>query len=454
MPRILLLGCTDMLPPFERWPASDWKAAHAACPESAEAWHAATHDADVCVVDAARLAPAAVASLCARPDAPALVALSCFDDQARAQALLAAGCADVLALPQSEEAIAQSLAKALRTRELARENRALREALSGTASYGGLLTRDPTLLGVFQTLRSVADTRACVLFEGESGTGKTELAREVHRQSGRAAGPFVELNCGALPEALLEAELFGHARGAFTGAARDREGRFEAADRGTLFLDEIAAASPALQIKLLRVLESGQLERLGESRTRSVDVRLLCAANRPLLEEVRAGRFREDLYFRIHVVALRVPPLRERRGDIALLAAYYLARFRALHGRGPAELDAEALALLARHDWPGNVRELAHLLERAVLLCGGARLTLPDAAALLPRVDPATPVPAGDDPPPLGPLKQAMAIPERRFLLRALEACGGNRERAAELLGINRATLFHKLRRHGIRKGA
>jgi DNA-binding NtrC family response regulator len=458
MPQILLLECADLLPDLGGRLPADWTVASARLPDTRAEWAPALHGADLCVVDAARLGARELEALLDGPAAPALIALAGFGSPAGREVLLERGCADVLELPVPADVLQQALTKALRARALLRENRALRDALAAPTSYGGLLTRDPGLQAVFRTLQSVADTRACLLFEGESGTGKTELARAVHQHSTRASGPFVELDCGALPEALLEGELFGHARGAFTGAVRERAGRFEAADGGTLFLDEIASASPALQVKLLRVLESGRLERLGETRTRQVDVRLLCATNRPLSAEVRAGRFREDLYFRIHVVALAVPPLRERVGDVPLLIAHYLERFRALHARGPREVDAEALAWFAGHGWPGNVRELAHLVERAVLLCNGTTLGLADARALLPR-DPASAAasaaqPAQFDELPLGPLKQALAIPERRLLLRALEACGGNRERAAVLLGINRATLFHKLRKHGIRKCA
>jgi DNA-binding NtrC family response regulator len=367
--------------------------------------------------------------------------------------------------------------RALERRRLDRENRALRRDLRGATALGGLLSADPRMRELFELIDTVAPTRAHLLITGESGTGKTVLARAVHERSGRAEAPFVEVNCGALPETLLESELFGHAKGAFTGASADRPGKFEAADGGTLFLDELGTASPELQVRLLRVLESQRFERVGETRTRQVDVRLIAATNADLAAEVRAGRFREDLYYRIRVVTLEPPPLRERPGDVLLLAEAFLERFARLHDRTVEGFAPEALEALINHPWPGNIRELLHAVERGVLLSpgpwveskalppevrrGGAQSPLGHGS---PATEPATadpvtlegppprplPQPAPAVAPPLGPLKEMLEVPERAFVVRALEHCRGSRQEAARLLGISRTTLFHKMRKYDL----
>lgn len=379
------------------------------------------------------------------------------------------------------EALA-AVRRALERRRLDRENRALRRDLRGAAELEGLLSADPRMRELFGLIDTVAPTRAHLLITGESGTGKTVLARAVHQRSQRAEAPFVEVNCGALPETLLESELFGHAKGAFTGATGDRPGKFEAADGGTLFLDELGTASHELQVRLLRVLESQQFERVGETRTRQVDVRLIAATNANLAEEVRAGRFREDLYYRIRVVTLEPPPLRERPGDVLLLAEAFLERFARLHERPLEGFAPEALEALVNHPWPGNIRELLHAVERGVLLSKGPWVEVgalppevrelsagsplghashpgahPQAAgAILERGAPPWGVPdpnrtgVGVPPVPLGPLKEMLAVPERAFLVRALEHCRGSRQEAARLLGISRTTLFHKMRKYDL----
>jgi DNA-binding NtrC family response regulator len=275
------------------------------------------------------------------------------------------------------------------------------------------------------------------------------LARALHARSGRARGPFVEVNCGAIPPSLLESELFGAARGAFTGATKDRPGRFEVAHGGTLFLDEIGTASAELQVKLLRFLQDRAFERVGENETRTADVRVVAATNVDLAAAVREGRFREDLLWRLRVVSVVVPPLRERVGDVTLLAERILDRLAAEHGRPRRALSEAALAVLARHPFPGNVRELEHRLERAVLLARGESIQPADLGDDLldarPRgVDRASLFQPGRS------LKDLLEPLEREILVAALEHCGGSRKDAAALLDIDRTTLFNKMRRHGL----
>jgi two-component system response regulator AtoC len=387
------------------------------------------------------------------PGDPLVVLCDTFGAPEDGAELLAAGAFDCLPRPATPEQAAACVGRGLRQRELQDENRRLRSRGSETGRFAELLSRDPRMLELFSLVEAVADSDASLLIEGESGTGKTRLARALHAASGRADGPFVEVNCGAIPESLLESELFGHAKGAFTGADREREGKFEAAHGGTLFLDEIATASPDLQVKLLRVLESRRFERVGETRTREVDVRLVAATNRRLLDEVAAGRFREDLLYRIQVVTLEVPPLRERSGDVVLLAERFAERFAREFGRPDRGFSDEALRALVAHGWPGNVRELEHAIQRAVLLARGPRVELGDLPPELARLGPTTaadrPALSGDEPP-LGPLKDMLAMPERRFVERALEAAAGNRTEAARILDVTRSTLFNKMRRHGL----
>jgi DNA-binding NtrC family response regulator len=419
-------------------------------------------DHDVIVCEIALLG--ARAGHASRPaDGPGLILTSAFgsvEDEVRA---LRDGALACLSKPVDLEQLLLSVTRAIETRALARENVRLKADLEEKHRLGSLLTRDPETRRVLEIAGSLAPTRATILIEGESGTGKTLLARAIHQASG--GGPFVEVSCGALPSTLLESELFGHARGAFTGATRDRAGKFEAADGGTLFLDEIGAAPLELQQKLLRVLQDKTFERLGEVRTRTADVRVVAATNEDLEAAVAKGRFREDLYWRIRVVALRLPPLRERREDVALLAAHFLERFRAEHRRPITEIAPDALALLTSSPWPGNVRELEHCIERAVLLAPGPRIQVGDLGL---RTPPGTASRAAGGGPPSSPddlvsslrslfganrpftLREALAIPEREILRLALELQGGHRQATARMLGVNRSTLFNKMRRYGL----
>lgn len=363
------------------------------------------------------------------------------------------GAADLLRKPFAAEQAKLSIERALERSTLVRENESLRQALDDRVQVGNLIGEDPRMQAIFKTVRAVADTRTTVLVTGESGTGKTVVARALHAMSSRRNGPFVEVNCGALPESLLESELFGHVRGAFTGATRDKPGKFEAAQGGTIFLDEIGTSTPAFQVRLLRVVQDRVLERVGDNRTVELDVRIVLATNLDLEQAVADGRFREDLFYRINVVTIEMPPLRARADDVPALAMHFLRRFAKDHGKRVERFTPTALGLLRRARWPGNVRQLENVVERAVVFSTGTTLDVPDlptnlveqaAAAVA-----AEPVLALDQP--VQPLRASLEIAEKAILEQALRHCDGNRERAAKVLGINRSTLFAKLRRFGVR---
>jgi DNA-binding NtrC family response regulator len=367
-----------------------------------------------------------------------------------------AGAADFLPKPFSNEQVQVAVDRALERALLVRENQDLRTALDDRVRIDNLIGSDPRMQGIFKTARAIADTRTTVLITGESGTGKTVLARALHSMSSRRNGPFIEVNCGALPESLLESELFGHVRGAFTGASKDKPGKFEAAHGGTIFLDEIGTSSPAFQVKLLRVLQDRVVERVGDNQTVTVDVRIVLATNIDLEQAVREGKFREDLYYRVNVVTIEMPPLRSRPADIPDLARHFLQRFNRDHGKSIAGFTAAALHALQAAPWPGNVRQLENIVERAVVFCAGRTIGIDDLPPTIQRPDPSLiqlPVDTmGSDGTAIPmQLKDALGAAEKRILEQALQHCGGNRERAARTLGINRSTLFAKLRRYGVR---
>jgi NtrC-family two-component system response regulator AlgB len=320
---------------------------------------------------------------------------------------------------------------------LRREVAALRARLAEARAAGPIVTQDPDLREAVDLAVSVADSLLPVLVLGESGTGKELVAALVHEHSARARGPFVKVNCAALPESLLESELFGHVRGAFTGAFQDRKGRFEAAHGGTLFLDEIGGMPTAVQAKLLRVLQSREFERLGESTSRRVDVRLVAATNHDLEAAMKEGTFREDLYYRLNGVRLRLPPLRERPGDVPLLIEHFTARAAERYGVAPPEVSLEALRALRAHRWPGNVRELEHVVERMVVLARGGAVELRHLPEEL--REPA------EEPDELVTLEEL----ERRHIVRVL-AAAKDYEEAARVLGIDPATLWRKRKRYGL----
>jgi DNA-binding NtrC family response regulator len=309
-----------------------------------------------------------------------------------------------------------------------------------------IIAQDYRMAKVLEMADAVARTRTTVLVTGESGTGKSLVARHIHARSPRRGGAFVEVACGALTDTLLASELFGHVRGAFTGAAADKEGKFAAADGGTIFLDEVATASPQMQVKLLRVLQERVFEPVGSNEPRRADVRVILATNRDLRRDVEEGRFREDLYYRVNVVNIHLPALRERPGDVPLLAEHFLRRFARPAGRRLRGISDEARAAMRAYDWPGNIRELENCVERAVVLCRGPWVEaddLPPAVAAAAGKQPDGGA-AGET------LRAALAEPERRLIVEALDASDGNRQAAAKQLGINRSTLYKKMKRLGL----
>lgn len=357
-----------------------------------------------------------------------------------------AGAADYLQKPLQLDELLHRLRQACERRQLLTENRELRAALAERHRIEGIIGESGPMQEVLSLVRRVAPTDATVLIRGESGTGKELIARAIHFASPRARGPLVKVNCAALPETLLESELFGHERGAFTGATATRRGRFELADGGTLFLDEIGDLPPHLQVKLLRVLQEREFERVGSSRSLRVDVRVLAATHRDLEALLRAGRFREDLYYRINVVTITLPPLRERREDLPLLIDHFVAKFAARNGKVIHGLTREAREALLRYDYPGNVRELENLIERAVVLTRDEVIGLRDLPLTLHEPAPEPPAPGG--------LAAAVEALERRMIREALDRAGSVQTRAAELLGISERALRYKLRKYGLAGGA
>jgi len=343
------------------------------------------------------------------------------------------------------------LAKIAREKNLTTENRALTDTVEslrrGAATIAG---ESPPTRQALELARKVAVTDSTVLLRGESGTGKDLFARAIHFGSRRAAGPYVKVNCGALPEPLLESELFGHEKGAFTGAVRQKPGRFEDAQKGTLFLDEIGELPLSLQVKLLQVIEEKSFTRVGGNATVKVDVRILAATNRDLEEMARARTFREDLFFRLNVFPITLPPLRERPGDVAVLARHLLEK----HGASADKLSAPAMSALERYAWPGNVRELENTLERALILAGADEIGPEHLSFARPELMGAVLPGTGQTPgwvPRIPPEGLSLEVLERELILQALELAGGNKSAAARLLGLTRRTLYSRMERHGLR---
>ena len=339
-----------------------------------------------------------------------------------------------------------SIQRSLSQRRVIQENRQLKSQLDERFNMGNIVTEDPQMLKTFEIIESVADTRATVLITGESGTGKSLIARAIHQRSDRRNGPFVEVACGALPEELLESELFGHVTGAFTGASRDKDGKFKLADGGTIFLDEIGTASPSMQVKLLRVLQELEFEPVGGSKTIKVDTRVILATNEDLERAVAEGSFRQDLYFRINVINLELTPLRQRTSDVVLLANYFLKQICEETGKTVHTIDAAAISALQAYHWPGNVRELQNVIERAVLLAKQEELTLNDIPGHISNNSDGSPA---IDVRNLT-LKEALSGPERQIILQVLRDNDWNRNATADQLGINRTTLYKKMKRLGL----
>jgi DNA-binding NtrC family response regulator len=384
------------------------------------------------------------------PDALVLV-LTAFGDAAAAGEAIRAGAFDFISKPYDIGALRATLARALGRRRLATSRRSRETPVAGRREPQALVGHSPRIIDVMKTVARVAPTQATVLLQGETGTGKELVARTIHLYSERSARRFVAVNCSALAEGLLESELFGHVRGAFTGAAASRPGLFREADRGTLFLDEIGDISPALQARLLRALQEHEIVPVGSEAPVKVDVRVIAATHRDLDALVRQGRFREDLLYRLKVVTLHLPPLRERRQDIPLLVDHFIRELADRHGRGPVAIDPEAQRRLLSYDWPGNIRELQNVLERALVL---AEQDVIGPEHLPPEVRPSDGLPladtraAADEPARVSLL--SLEEVERRHVTRVLEATGGNREEASRILGISRRTLTRMVQRWGL----
>ena len=358
---------------------------------------------------------------------------------------LKAGAFEYLTKPLDTDELKILIEKALEIYHLRAENVALKERLGDRFNFSKIIGRSPRMKEVFDTLSLVAPTDATVLILGESGTGKELVANSIHHNSPRASQSFIKVSCAALPETLLEGELFGHEKGAFTGAIARREGRFQLAHRGTIFLDEVGEMSVTTQTKLLRVLQEKEFEPLGSTRTVKADVRVIAASNKDLEREVKEGRFREDLFYRLNVVPVSLPPLRERKDDIPALAAHFFAIYRDKNRKELKDISGKAMDLLTRYDWPGNIRELENGIERAVILARGeiiapADLPLPIQALSRDREIQGLNLPSGI----------SLQEVERALILKTLDDTGGNRSRAAEILGINRRTLQNKLKEYGI----
>ncbi|MEI6147631.1 MAG: sigma-54 dependent transcriptional regulator [bacterium] len=388
--------------------------------------------------------------IAARSHPPIVIMLTAYGNVATAVEAMKRGAYDFLMKPVNLDHLDMLIKRALRSRDVESENRSLREQLDTRFGLENIVGQSDPMQEVFDIIRQAAPTQATILLQGESGTGKELVAHAFHRLSPRAKGPFVAVHCAALSPTLLESELFGHEKGAFTGATERRRGRFELADGGTLFLDEISEIPPSVQVKLLRVLEERKFERVGGHETLDVDIRLIAATNADLRKRVEEGQFRSDLFFRLDVVSVTLPPLRTRLDDIPLLCSHFIKDLNVRNGKEVAEISPESLAVLSAYPWPGNVRELRNVLERMVVLSRGTRLTLRDIPANLrhsmgvtPGTQPAWRNDAGRAATP-----ESMQDAERVMIERALKKFEGNRTRAAEQLGISRRTLQRKLKEY------
>jgi DNA-binding NtrC family response regulator len=377
-----------------------------------------------------------------RPDT-SVIMLTGYGSVESAVEAIRHGAFDFLTKPLIDEELEMAIQRALNQRKVIEENKNLKAQLDLRFGMENIIGHDHRMLKIYDMIDSVADTRATVLITGESGTGKSMIARAIHRRSGRRDKAFVEVACGALPENLLESELFGHVAGAFTGAVGEKMGKFKQADGGTIFLDEIATASPGMQVKLLRVLQDLEFEQVGGTKTFKVDTRLILATNEDLSKAVAEGRFRQDLFYRINVINIELPSIRERIADIPLLAEHFLRQICSESGKNVSGFTDEAMAALQRFRWPGNVREMQNVIERAVLLGKTSIIGMEDLPAGLTADAPASVESSFG----LRPLKEAMSNPERQIILNALESHNWNRHATAAALGINRTTLYKKMKR-------
>ena len=378
------------------------------------------------------------------PEIP-IIMMTAYSSVATAVQAMKSGAFDYLTKPLDIDELILLVRKALQHTRLEKENMFLKEQLGNRFDFSNIIGRSTAMQKMLETVALVAPTEATVLIQGESGTGKELVANAIHQNSPRNSQPLIKINCAALPETLLESELFGHEKGAYTGATGARKGRFQLAHKGTIFLDEIAEMPLALQPKILRVLQEREFEPIGSSKTIKVDTRIITATNRDLQDEIQAGRFREDLYYRINVVSITAPALRDRRDDIPLLADYFLKRFSDKNKKSINRFSPRAMDLLMRYDWPGNIRELENAVERAVIMTRGHSIAPEELPGNLRRPDVENEVEA-TGPPAQVSLKQA----EKEIILNTLKETGGNRTHTAKILGISRRTLQLKLKEYGV----
>lgn len=372
-----------------------------------------------------------------RPEVEVVI-MTAFGTIEKAVEAMREGAYDFVTKPLRRPLVVRSVTRAAEKAALKAENLRLRAQLEAVSSERVIIGSSPAMKRVLETVAQVAQASATVLIQGESGTGKELVARAIHRMSPRVGKPFVAVNCAAIPVSLMESELFGHERGAFTGAIARRDGRFKLADGGTLFLDEVAELDPLVQAKLLRVLQEGEFERLGGTQTIRVDVRVIASSNKPLMDLVRQKKFREDLFYRLNVITVDLPPLRDRKEDIPLLAQHFLAKFSRRNNKDVRAISREAMELLMAHDWPGNVRELENTIEHAVVLCRGDTIKVEDLPELVAKE---------------GPARQYLTIQlgtpleevEQKVIQETLRMTNGNKRLAAQLLGIATRTIYRKL---------
>ena len=377
----------------------------------------------------------------ARQDSPEVIMLTGHGTVERAVEAMKLGAYDFLIKPATREEVVKATAKALEKRGLVVENRRLKLAVREREEFSDIIGTSKGIQDILDLVTQVAASRASVLIEGESGTGKELVARAIHDKSDRSDGAFIAVNCAALPETLLEAELFGAVKGAYTGAHEDRVGRFEAADGGTFFLDEVSELSASAQVKLLRFLQDGEFNPVGSAETRTADVRVVAASNRSLEEQMRVQRFRNDLYFRLNVVKLNIPPLRERREDVPVLSYHFLSIYGERYEKGGLSFTDDALRCLTRYDWPGNVRELENVVERAVVLVHGDVVDTPDFPPEITVLDRRHATVDGV----VIPYGTSMAQAQKALIQETLALCKGDKKRAAAMLGIGLRTIYRKL---------
>lgn len=390
---------------------------------------------------------------CSKATHPALpvILMTGYDSAETTVEAIRSGAFDFLSKPLIDDELVMAIDRALSQREVLRRNDELQSQDNMASGMKDVVGQDQRMQRIFDIVESIADTKATVLITGESGTGKSLIARAIHKRSSRRDNTFVEVACGALPETLLESELFGHVAGAFTGATNNKLGKFHQAEGGTIFLDEIATASPAMQVKLLRVLQEFQFEQVGGNKTYSADIRVILATNENLADLVKRGDFRQDLFYRINVINLELPPLRERVTDIPILARYFLAKICEETGKRVDNFSQEAIDILQRYSLPGNVRELQNIIERAVLLGKGDTIRSADFPKDVCSRPGTTTVNTHREAPQSGfTLKEALEGPERQIILDVLNGNNWNRNETAEVLGINRTTLYKKMKRLGL----